>query len=52
MKAKAGLKKMTMPAMVAAMIFGSAMTSQAAGWQQDGTGWKWQNDDGTCITGG
>lgn len=29
------------------MIVGSSMTVLAAGWQQNATGWWWQNDDGS-----
>ena len=29
-----------------------AITSFAAGWFQDGNGWRWYNDDGSVITGG
>lgn len=29
----------------------AGMTSYAASWQQDGTGWRWQTDDGGYLTG-
>lgn len=29
-----------------------AITSFAAGWFQDGTGWRWYNEDGSVIAGG
>lgn len=40
-------KKWIAAAAVAVMSTAMAMTSYAAGWQKDATGWWWQNDDGS-----
>ena len=40
-----------MAGITAACALGMPMKAQA-GWQQDTTGWKWQNEDGTYITNG
>lgn len=41
------LKKIVALLMTAAIALGTATTSFAASWQQNATGWWWQNDDGT-----
>ena len=42
-----GMKRVAALVLAASMVLGSAMTSMAASWQQNATGWWWQNDDGT-----
>lgn len=45
------MKKLTKIMITAAAMATMMVTSaMAAGWQQDATGWKWINDDGTCLT--
>ena len=41
------MKKIVALVMAMAMVVGSNMTVFAAGWQQNATGWWWQNDDGS-----
>ena len=41
------MKRVAALVMAASMVLGSAFTSMAASWQQNATGWWWQNDDGT-----
>ena len=40
-------KKLLTTAMVISMTAMMSITAMAAGWQQNATGWWWQNDDGT-----
>lgn len=42
-----GMKRVAALVIAASMVLGSAFTSMAASWQQNATGWWWQNDDGT-----
>ena len=42
-----GMKRVAALVMAASMVLGSAFTSMAASWQQNATGWWWQNDDGS-----
>ena len=42
-----GMKRVAALVLAASMVLGSAMTSMAASWQQNATGWWWQNDDGS-----
>ena len=42
-----GMKRVAALVLAASMVLGSTMTSMAASWQQNATGWWWQNDDGT-----
>lgn len=42
-----GMKRVAALVLAASMVLGSAFTSMAASWQQNATGWWWQNDDGT-----
>ncbi len=42
-----GMKRVAALVMAASMVLGSTMTSMAASWQQNATGWWWQNDDGS-----
>ena len=46
------LKKLTAVALAAAMTIGTSMTSLAAGWQQDTSGWRYQNNDNSYPTNG
>lgn len=41
------MKRVAALVLAASMVLGSAFTSIAASWQQNATGWWWQNDDGT-----
>lgn len=42
-----GMKRVAALVLAASMVLGSAFTSMAASWQQNATGWWWQNDDGS-----
>lgn len=46
------MKKMVALVMAMTMVVGSNMTVFAAGWQQNTTGWRWQNDDGSWHANG
>ena len=46
------LKKLTAAALTAALTLGSSMTVLAAGWQQNSTGWWYQNNDNSYPTNG
>ena len=46
------MKKMVALVMAMTMVVGSNMTVFAAGWQQNTTGWRWQNDDGSWPANG
>lgn len=41
------MKKIVALVMAMTMVVGSSMTVLAAGWQQNATGWWWQNDNGS-----
>ena len=41
------MKRVAALVLAASMVLGSAFTSMAASWQQNATGWWWQNDDGS-----